>query len=148
MKKQLVFFLLGCLLTNTVRAQFLKIDDVSSYDLRSKSFVYLEDKNGKMTIQDVKAVSPDQFLINDLDVFNFGFTQSTYWLKTTIQNGTTVDELMFEIGQTNTDIVELYFDNEVQLVSDLTKFTDRLIPDPKPVFKMPIKPDLYDYNND
>ena len=47
---------------------------------------------------------------------------------------------MFEIGQTNTDIVELYFDDQVQVVSDLTKFSDRAIKDPKPIFKMPIKP--------
>lgn len=140
MMKRLVILLFGCLLTNSVRAQFLKIEDESSYDLRSRSFVYLEDKKGKLTIQDVKAVSPDQFLLNEMDVFNFGFTKSTYWLKTTVQNGTTVNELMFEIGQTNTDIVELYFDDQVQVVSDLTKFSDRAIKDPKPIFKMPIKP--------
>ena len=81
MMKRLVILLFGCLLTNSVRAQFLKIEDESSYDLRSRSFVYLEDKKGKLTIQDVKAVSPDQFLLNEMDVFNFGFTKSTYWLK-------------------------------------------------------------------
>lgn len=140
MIKRLVILLFGCLLTNAVSAQFLKIEDESSYELRSKSFVYLEDKSGKMTLQDVKAVSPDQFLLNDVDVFNFGFTKSTYWLKTTIQNGTTEDDFMLEIGQTNTDIVELYYDDEVQVVSDLTKFTDRLISDPKPIFKLKLKP--------
>ncbi|MFT5513849.1 MAG: hypothetical protein ACI8SE_002260, partial [Bacteroidia bacterium] len=140
MMKRLVYLVLFCLLTNGAKAQFLKIDDESSYDLRCKSFVFLEDKSGKMTLQDVKAVNADQFSTYALDVFNFGFTNSAFWLKTVIQNGTTVDEFMLEIGQTNTDIVELYYDNEVILVSDLTKFSDRLIPDPKPLFKMPIQP--------
>lgn len=140
MMKRLAYLVLFCLVTNGAKAQFLKVDDGTSYALRCKSFVFLEDKTGKMTLEDVKAVSTNQFSTYDLDVFNFGFTRSTFWLKTVIQNGTTEDEMMLEIGQTNTDVVAFYYDNEVQIVSDLTKFNDRLIKDPKPIVVLPIKP--------
>lgn len=140
MIQRLVYVLLFCLLTNGANAQFLKIEDPTSYELRCRSFVFLEDKTGEMTIQDVKAVNTNQFVSYDLDVFNFGFTTSTFWLKTVIQNGSTLDEFMLEIGQTNTDLVEFYYDDQVAIVSDLIKFNDREVKDPKPIFRFPIKP--------
>ncbi len=121
--------------------QDLIIEDPESYELRCASFSYFEDPSGNMTFEQIAALPQDSFRSYEKKVFNFGFTNSTFWIKTNVVNKTNEKLILFEIGQTNTDHVEMYGKGlEPQIISDLVAFTERSYPDPKPIFNLRLKP--------
>lgn len=137
-KVLLVFLTLSLFIP--AQAQFLEISDETSYALRCRSFLYYEDPTGEMTFEDVQSLSSDKFLTYEKDVFNFGFTQSTFWLKTDILNSTSLNSVLLEVGQSNTDYVEFYADGQKKLISDKLPFNVREYADPIPIFKLDIAP--------
>ena len=134
----LVFSVILCAISAS--GQFLKLDNPDSYELRSKYFTFFEDASGEMKFADIEKLPNDSFQAYDKAVFNFGFTTSRFWLKTTIQNESELDELFFEIGQTSTDEVHLYINGKQYISSDKEPFHERSIKDPKPIFRVPFRP--------
>lgn len=141
MIRPILTFLFVSLLTSlSSYSQVLDLTNANSYELRCKSFVYFEDVSGKLLLENIKRLPEDSFNTYDKNVLNFGYTQSSYWIKTKVVNHTEHNRLYMEIGQANTDLVELHVDNKTQVVSDLKKFSERNIKDPTPTFILDIAP--------
>ena len=119
-------------------SQNLLLKDNDTYRIRCTSFVYFEDPSGDLKIDDIKNLPEDSFKNYSKEVFNFGFTSNTYWLKTNVINNSTLTNYIFEIGQPNLDVVELYAKGSKEVKSDLIPFLERDIKDPKPLFHFSI----------
>lgn len=70
----------------------------------------LEDLSGELTIEDV--TSPEfeaQFIPSQVAVPNYGFTDSAYWVRFTLDNQTLqIHEWLLEQGFANTQFIDLY----------------------------------------
>jgi len=62
--------------------------DKNYLDIGNKLFV-LKDKSGKLNIEEVSDSHYDkQFTLSTHSILHFGFTESVYWLKFSLQNNT------------------------------------------------------------
>ena len=77
------FFILLLLAVGAQGVESLRLDNSESYWLSTFS-EYYEDRGGKLTLEEVRTRSFVQDAQTD---FNFGFTTSVYWFKTTIIPG-------------------------------------------------------------
>jgi signal transduction histidine kinase len=70
----------------------------------------LEDPGGHLTIQDVSSTAFDgQFIRSQEQDPNYGFTQSVYWVRLTLENKTSqTDKWWLEVDFPNTQYVDLY----------------------------------------
>jgi PAS domain S-box-containing protein len=102
----------------------------------SKSFVFLEDKDGKLTIDDVQKPAL-QSLFRQVDSSgpgaNFGLTRSAIWLKVMLNTtSTSREDWLLEIAYPPLDTFELYSPSssgfQKQTGGDLYPFSHRAIP--------------------
>jgi hypothetical protein len=70
----------------------------------------LEDPGGQLTIEDVSSPGFDsQFILSQVAVPNYGFTDSAYWVRLRLDNQTRhTDEWLLEQSWANTHFVDLY----------------------------------------
>jgi len=77
-------------------------------DISNKLFV-LQDKSGLLNIEQVSDDRHDkQFTISTHSILHFGFTESVYWLKFSLQNNTN-DSLWLQLAHAFIPYAELYF---------------------------------------
>jgi len=104
----------------------------------------LEDPDGQWGIEDV--ISPDlssQFIRNTVDVPNFGFTESAYWVRFRLQNSNAErDQFLLEVGYPLLDHISLFFISDdgrttTRESGDTLPFSHRDISYRNMVFKLP-----------
>lgn len=102
----------------------------------------LEDKNKQFTIDDITSPElAEEFKPNHLDLPNFGFTQSAYWVRLSLANHSErIKEWRLQIGLTNFNFVDFYFPNKQGFNSVKTgnsrTFSTREINDRRFVFRI------------
>lgn len=114
----------------------------------SKSFVYLEDKEGKLTVDDVQRPEM-QSRFRPVDASgpgaNFGLTSSAIWLKVMLDTASsTREDWLLEIAYPPLDRFELYSPGgsgfEKQVGGDLYPFVQRAFPHRNHVLPVRLKP--------
>ncbi|MCP4132775.1 MAG: hypothetical protein GY754_17550, partial [bacterium] len=88
-------------------------NEIHQYDL-GKRVDYLEDKTGKMDIDDILSNEPGQvFTRSTMDKLNFGFTGSVYWIRFRVKNeNREINNYLLEAGYPHLDDIVLYFIDE------------------------------------
>lgn len=77
--------------------------------LIGKTIQILEDSEGSFSIEEVSSNAfAEKFEKSENVILNFGFTESYYWLKFSLQN-TTAEELLLEIASSHLPVTNLYF---------------------------------------
>jgi len=106
----------------------------------SKSLEYIEDKNGSLTLDQVRAIGSVEWKTNNRDNINFGYTRSAYWFKFALEDvRISQGRLLMEIGFPTLDYVDFYYpDNRggygVLKTGDRRLFSTREIRDSSFVF--------------
>jgi signal transduction histidine kinase len=107
------------------------LPDDSRFPLHT-SVYYLEDPDGRLTLQDVcKPEVSDRFTLSGPDNLNFGFTHSAYWVKFCIKNlQPDTDDWLLEIEYVHLDTINffnIHGENEVRhlLLGDMFPFRQR-----------------------
>lgn len=105
----------------------------SSYTIGSY-LEYLEDKNGLLTIEDIKKPEIEvNFIQNNENVINLGFTTSPYWIKFIVENkNPNIQNWLLEVGYPHLDSLEFYFIDQdggyhYKKTGDMIPFTEREI---------------------
>lgn len=84
-------------------------NDVEEYDLTGSTLSYYEDKNKRLSIDQVSSPQySSQFRHDVHDVPNFGYTASAYWLKFTVDGGTQDKTWLLVVNYALLDHVALY----------------------------------------
>ncbi|MDH5680961.1 MAG: PAS domain S-box protein [Spirochaetota bacterium] len=88
-------------------------DDKGEYPL-GKHLEYLEDKSGKRGIKDVSSKELSKlFVKSNVDILNFGFTPSAYWIRFKIQiPENSRDDFMLVYEKPITDYLHVYTEQE------------------------------------
>jgi hypothetical protein len=108
----------------------------------------LEDPSGELTIEDVDSPEFDsQFVPSQVEVPNYGFTESAYWVRLHLIDETGLtDHWLLEVRFANTQFVDLYFpspDGEgfaVKQTGVLRPVSTRDVLHPHIVFKLTLPP--------
>ncbi len=100
--------LLFLLLTGT--AASLRAATVIDYDgntvIIGQSVSILEDPDDVLTIGDI--MQSADFWQSTTDIPNFGISNSTFWIKFSVQNNSTEDRILLELANPKTELCELY----------------------------------------
>jgi signal transduction histidine kinase/serine phosphatase RsbU (regulator of sigma subunit) len=88
------------------------VQNKNHYNLGRNLYI-LEDKSNSIAFEDIIQKKYDsQFIKNQADIPNYGFTNSTYWIKFKITNlQLTSEELYLKIGNPLINFIELYIPN-------------------------------------
>lgn len=106
----LVCLLFGILSTSFSKEISWKKGNYSFIDI-GKDIYILEDSSQQLTIDQVCLPSHEKFFIkSDKSVLNFGFTNSAFWLKISINNNSK-DSLLLNLGQPFIPYADLYVRN-------------------------------------
>lgn len=97
--------------TNTLHALTPVIIDENTESVSlGKYMEILEDPTGELTIDDVtKPVMQGRWFQSKWDVPNFGFTNSSYWFRVSINNHGIINEYILELSWHLIDLFELYY---------------------------------------
>jgi len=113
---------------------------------------YIEDPEGKLTIEDFKKelLKKHTWKLSDKEYFNFGFTKSVYWFKLEIKNITWKEKKWFlEFNYPHLDEVLLYTPDGNTFVEkksgDHYPFTIREIRSANIIFQLTDKPGINTY---
>jgi PAS domain S-box-containing protein len=125
----------------------VQVGDDSSYGL-AKSFTYIEDKGGKLTLEDVQAPAMQSRFVpvpQEGAGANFGLTSSAIWLKVTLHLAAAArSDWLMEIAYPPLDHFELYTPRgdgfEKRVGGDLYPFADRAIPHRNHVLPVHLQP--------
>lgn len=101
----------------------VEVSNLKYGSLIGKEISFLEDKNSKYTITEIKSNSNHfNFVTSKLDTLNFGHTSSSYWLKLALKNDSSKPtSSILEIDYNNIDEVDYYYpisggqDNEYEM---------------------------------
>lgn len=85
----------------------VQLNQTSDNFLIKENIQLLEDKDNKLTIDDV-ARSADWKLNPDKGILNFSITPSTHWIKVSLHNNTTERRWLFKISQPILDEIHFY----------------------------------------
>lgn len=100
--KQLLFFLSVFFINFIVFAQesTVNLTDKNKTVIIGKEVSYLEDKEGKLTIEQINSSDYQlKFIASDMATLNFGvMSESYYWVKINIKNTTTENEWVLELA--------------------------------------------------
>ena len=102
---RILFLMCLFILPTIVFSQVVYEDASRNMQVGDKMFT-LEDKSRKLTINDI--AKSDKFIKSTTVVPNFGHTTSAVWMKITIENKTTIENLILQLNQPIIDIVEFY----------------------------------------
>ncbi len=132
------------------RDSMVQLQEGGRYDL--VSYVkFLEDKTGKLTIQQLSSPEMNRLMESPEGVLNFGITPYTYWLKInlvgskTLEEGSVTTDWYLEIGRVLLDVAELYVSNvngdfEVYSADTRMPFSERQIYHVNSVFPVSVFP--------
>ncbi|TDE18173.1 sensor histidine kinase [Dyadobacter psychrotolerans] len=82
----------------------------------------LEDTNGVLTYP---AVASSKNFVKNTDITpNFGLSSSTFWVRFTVQNTTTIDKLFLELANPRVKSCTLYFDENNKVVEESISWAD------------------------
>jgi len=100
-------------------SQIITLDHEKSNYLLGRNLYILEDKDGSLTIDNILKNDYDsRFIKSEIDIPNYGFTTSTYWIKFEIKNPYNAPQEMYlKIGNPLLTFIELYIpgaNNEYQ----------------------------------
>ncbi|OUS09027.1 hypothetical protein A9Q81_00310 [Gammaproteobacteria bacterium 42_54_T18] len=113
--------------------------------------MYFEDTSGSIKPQDIISNVDDyRWATIERPSISFGFTRSTYWLKTElVNNSTSIKELYLDIAYPKVSLAELYLVSENKPPSSLVSMISitsndsvqsRLVPHRHPVFPITLEP--------
>jgi signal transduction histidine kinase len=93
----------------TVPEPLILSDEQEKYPL-GPHLEILEDPGGNLTIEEVSSPEFDsRFVLNQVEVPNYGFTDSAYWVRFRLDNESRqIDEWVLEVGFANMQYVDLY----------------------------------------
>jgi len=128
----------------------IRIDSTFSRQSVAKNVEYLEDSEKRLTIDEI-ARREAGWQGTDQDAFNFGFTDSVYWMRFDVRN--TTDEALYwycEIGYPQIDRVELFYRDEagaftVKKGGDYYPFDIRDVSDRNTIFALKTWPGVSRY---
>lgn len=104
----------------------------------------LEDKDSTWDIEDVAGGSlDDQFFRYDGNVPNYGYKSSTYWVRMTFDNRSSIDEWLLEVAYPPHDLVSLYTPTQdggfhLSKTGDLLPFSSREIHHRNFIYKLTV----------
>ncbi|MFD2445280.1 7TM diverse intracellular signaling domain-containing protein [Bacillus sp. CGMCC 1.16607] len=81
-------------------------------EIKPNQVLFLEDKNGTFTLDEVVSKYKDKFHATTTNVPSFGYTSSVYWLSFTVRNQSTKKDWMLEIDSPPLDYLSLYLPND------------------------------------
>jgi signal transduction histidine kinase len=109
--KALLFGLFIAIVTLQTEAQIITWDGSVDHLKIGKNIYFLEDKEGVLNINDVSSKAYDnKFTSSKKNILDFGYSESTYWLKFSLHNSTN-DSLILEIAHATLPITDLYYRN-------------------------------------
>lgn len=123
----------------------IQLDDTHEYQHLSGHILYIEDQGATLTFDDVKSLANDQWQTFEKAHSdpNFGFTDSSYWLKLSIRNNTELKKWIIESSYSLLDDLRVYmvfsdgrFDEYT--VGDRLVFHERPIPHRNFLFDIPL----------
>ncbi len=117
MKKSFLLFLYFLFLFSFSNAQNIIWDGKNNSINIGKNIEILEDKNGSFTIEDVKSKKFRALFVHSKQtILHFGFTESIYWLRFSLENNSNKD-LSLEIAHAFLPTTNLYYyDKENNLI--------------------------------
>ncbi|MBL0314743.1 MAG: hypothetical protein IPP69_02825 [Flavobacteriales bacterium] len=101
-----------------------------------KSIQVLCDSTGSMN--PVQAISATNYQYANLSVPNLGVTTNTYWVKFSVTNKTSNEELLLDLRQSSLDEVEFFDSTYSKTLDDRTRISDRIIKNQNYIFKLSI----------
>lgn len=125
----------------------VRLTDKTSQIKLGRSLEILEDKDGKLTLAEVSSANlASRFKPSSVDVPNFGFTSSVYWVRfTLLSEAKTRRDWLLEVGYPLLDHIELYVEQkggrfEKRVAGDRLPFHKREIKHRNFVFRIPLSP--------
>lgn len=85
------------------------VDDGFSAETIGRHIEFLEDPTAQLSIHEIRNIAQWQRLMED--TFNFGFTESAYWFRFSINNRSESDMFLLEISYPMLDSIVLYRPN-------------------------------------
>ncbi len=123
----------------------LVLTDASGKIILGKHFDILEDPSGELTINDVtNPVIASGFRRSEADVPNYGYTNSTFWIRMRLRNETSLTQkFLLEANFPNLNYLDLYLSSDdegyfVKQTGALLPFETRDIPYYHVVFELPL----------
>ena len=83
------------------------IDSTLESTLIGQNLYYLEDKKGELQFNDIR--QSNKFQLIKKDVASFGVSNSTFWLKFTINNKNNTEQNYIEVVQPLLEVVDFYY---------------------------------------
>lgn len=128
----------------------IRIDSTLSSRSVAKEVEYLEDSEKQLTIEEI-VYREAGWQSTDQDAFNFGFTDSVYWMRFAVHN--TMDEALYwycEIGYPQVDRIELFIPKAaggytVKKGGDYYPFDIRDVSDRNTIFSLKTPPGISRY---
>jgi signal transduction histidine kinase len=123
----------------------LILTDQQGHYLLGRHMDILEDPGGKLTIEEI--TSPEytsRFTSNQVDVPNYGYSNSAYWLRVRLRNeANLVNKWLLEVNFQNLNYVDLYIPSQgdgysVKQSGSLEPFSTRDLPYYHVVFELPL----------
>ena len=112
---------------------------------QSSKVLFFEDKEKTLSLEELLALPDSDFFTVDLDIPNFDFTTSKYWVKFSVTNKTEEDYFILETARPISNKVILY-ELDCGIVSNSYKsgddfaYAEKAIPHPKNLFPLFIEP--------
>lgn len=101
----LIMLLIGCI----ARADTFAVEPEQTTDALNSYILYLEDPSQTLTIDDIMNEPPERWTQNSNQVFNMGYSSSTWWLKLDLSNVSNKKlERFLEISYPVLDYVDAY----------------------------------------
>jgi two-component system, NtrC family, sensor kinase len=141
--KKVLFLLICCLLGGSSIAQQIILEENQPPVIIGKYIEYLEDASGQWDLQAV--ISRDsQFSKSNIQVPNFQYTSSAYWVRFSVFNSTKSEDLAIEVSNTQVDRIDLYAPNGLNYLhtqmGDLLPYSDRAVNHQHFIFPIVLQP--------
>lgn len=127
-----IIALILALLTHSAQAQTLFDMPAGDKTMIGKGVEYLEDTEGTLTLEDVRSGQQTWQTSND-EIFNQGYTGSTWWLRFDLQNNQPGNRWLLEIAYPLLDEIDLH------LISSNGEMTTYALGDRFPFAQRPIQ---------
>ena len=77
------------------------------FSIGNKIYVF-EDKSNQLEIDQIKLLADSSFIKSTVNTPNLGLSQSTFWIRFSVNNEYDINSLLLEIKHATLDNVELY----------------------------------------
>jgi two-component system, NtrC family, sensor kinase len=142
MKKGL-FLLLSCFLSASLFAQQIVIEENQSSLIIGEYINYLEDPSGEWDLNTVIDKS-SEFRQSNIQVPNYQYTKSAYWIRFNVLNRSQSEDLAIEISNTQLDYIDLYVPNGLNYLhtrmGDQLPYAARVVNHQHFIFPIVLKP--------